>query len=154
MKLRGSRSRQLVQPERVAAVPLRNVSQAGYVENRCSVPSTVDGEGFGEEEGDDEEKREINEGTDVLDWEESSDDEVVSCLEASGSRWYSSVDFVVNSGARVSGGSTIFDLTREDGEEGPLLLRQGIGEGKLWLRGFLRTVLPSAMLPQPATSYL
>ena len=46
MKLQRSPSRQLVQPERVPAVSLRNVSQAGYFEdvvgNHDAIASTAD----------------------------------------------------------------------------------------------------------------
>ena len=53
----------------------------------------------------------------------------VTCLGPAGEPgWFGRVDFIVDSGTRPSGGSTIFDLS--EGEE-PRLIRAGLGGTEL-----------------------
>jgi len=75
--------------------------------------------------------QEGDEGCDISEdaWNDGGPDDTMLCMNTASSSWFRSVDFVVEAGERPEGGGTIFDLTEPD--EGPLLVRKGMGSTEL-----------------------
>ena len=112
-------------PEDVLALDLLGQLEAPLLVS--SVPAAGNGENT--EEG--ERKDESGEEDAAWDRESSGGSggagDRLTCLDAPAARWYRNVDFVVDSGPRPTGGSTVFDMTGDE----PLLLRLGLASPDL-----------------------